>query len=196
MTLAAATPPPIELDPSTWLDRYGDALFRYAVARVRNETVAEDMVQETLLAALSSADTFKGGSTEKTWLIGILRHKILDYFRKSTRERQLQRDWSDLSSDLDRDFDEHGSWKAPISDWATPEESLAQGEFWEVFDGCLDKLPEKLRTPFALRELEGLDSEALVETLNISTKNNLWVILSRARHSMRRCLQTQWFEQE
>lgn len=196
MTLAADTTPPIQLDPSTWLDQHGDALFRYAVSRVHNEAVAEDLVQDTLLAAMTSADTFKGGSTEKTWLIGILRHKILDFFRKSTRDQQLNRDWSDLSRDTDHDFDEHGSWKAPISDWATPEESLTQGEFWEVFNGCLDKLPENLRTPFALRELEGLDSETLVETLNISTKNNLWVILSRARKSMRRCLQTRWFELE
>ena len=153
-------------------------------------------MQETLLAAIGSADTFKGGSTEKTWLIGILRHKILDYFRKSTREQQLKRDWSDLSTDMDHDFDEQGSWRSPISEWASPEESLAQAEFWGVFNGCLDQLPEKLRTPFALRELEGLDSEVLVETLNISTKNNLWVILSRARQRMRHCLQTQWFEQE
>ncbi len=133
MTLAAATPPPIEWDPTTWLDRYGDVLFRYAIARVRDETVAEDLVQETLLAAIASADTFKGGSTEKTWLIGILRHKILDYFRKSTREQQLKRDWSDLSSDMDHDFDEQGSWRSPISEWANPEKSLAHSsrvEYW------------------------------------------------------------------
>ena len=78
MAHAFARNPSVELDPSTWLERYGDILFRYAVARVRDEAVAEDLVQETLLAAIGAAETFKGRSTERTWLIGILRHKVLD----------------------------------------------------------------------------------------------------------------------
>ncbi len=194
MAHASARNPSVELDPSTWLERYGDILFRYAVARVRDEAVAEDLVQETLLAAIGAAETFKGRSTERTWLIGILRHKVLDYFRKSSRERQLKDEWIGLSADTGAQFDERGRWQVPVKEWTAPEESLAQAEFWTVLNGCLGKLPEKLRTAFVLRELDGVNSDQLVETLNISTKNNLWVILSRARQRMRQCLHDQWFE--
>lgn len=181
-----------ELNPDNWLDKYGDILFRYAVARVRDKSVAEDLVQETLLAAIGAADRFKGDSTEQTWLIGILRHKVLDYLRSLSRERDIQRELADSSNTPDT-FDEQGQWTVPIEKWATPEKSLARAEFWQVFNGCLDNLPEPLRTPFALRELDGMETDALIKTLNISTKNNLWVILSRARQRIRQCLQTQWF---
>ena len=182
------------LDPTTWLDSYGDILFRYAMARVRNEAVAEDLVQEALLAAIGAADSYAGGSTERTWLVGILRHKMLDYFRRSARERSAERDWSSLSNQPDGDFDAEGSWAVPIDAW-TPQMSVEQAEFWGVLRGCVDTLPDNLRTVFSLRELDGLDTDQLMETLDISTRNNLWVMLSRARKQMRQCLQTRWFEQ-
>ena len=186
----------IELDPATWLDRHGDVLFRYAVTRVRDQSVAEDLVQETLLAAISAKGSFRAGSTERTWLIGILRHKLLDFFRRAARERKLQRDWSTSQTGGGQDFDEQGNWNATVSEWSSPERSLEKTEFWQVFNGCLDALPERLRTSFALRELEGLDSDALVKTLDISSKNNLWVMLSRARQRIRSCMQAQWFEEQ
>ncbi len=181
-------------DPATWLDRYGDVLFRYAVARVRDQAVAEDLVQEALLAAISAADSFKGGSTEQTWLVGILRHKVMDYLRKVTRERRLQTEWAEDAIDDNDSFDKYGHWRAEIDEWASPEDSLAQAEFWQVFDGCLGQLPEQLRALFALRELDGMDSDVLIETMNISSKNNLWVMLSRARQQIRECLHVQWFK--
>jgi len=187
---------PIELDPATWLDQYGDVLFRYAIARVRDESTAEDLVQETLLAAIGAADSFKAGSTERTWLIGILRHKLLDFFRRAARERKLQQDWSTSSAGGSQDFDERGNWNVTVSEWGSPEKSLEKTEFWQTFNGCLDALPEQLRTLFALRELEGLGSDALVKTLDISSKNNLWVMLTRARQRIRSCLQAQWFEEQ
>ena len=183
-----------KLDPTTWLDRYGDILFRYAMARVRNEAVAEDLVQETLLSAITAAEGYKGGSTEQTWLVGVLRHKVLDYFRKSSREQQLLRDWSDLSMEQNGDFDEQGSWAVPVDDWTAPEQSVETAEFWGVVRGCVDALPDNLRTIFSLRELDGLGTEQLMSTLNISSKNNLWVMLSRARKRVRGCLQSRWFE--
>ena len=181
---------PKKLDPTTWLDRYGDILFRYAMARVRDRAAAEDLVQEALLAGITAADTFAGGSTEQTWLVGILRHKVLDYFRKSARERPLERDWN---TD-DGDFDTDGSWAVELQEWRTPEKLAEQAEFWPILSGCLDTLPDNLRTLFTLRELDGLDTDELLQTLEISTKNNLWVMLSRARKQLRNCLQTHWFE--
>ena len=149
-----------------------------------------------LLAAISAAGSFRAGSTERTWLIGILRHKLLDFFRRAARESELQQDWSTSTIDSGQDFDEQGSWRAPVNEWASPEKSLEKTEFWQIFNGCLDVLPEPLRSAFALREIEGLDSDALVETLNISSKNNLWVMLSRARQQIRGCLQAGWFEEK
>ena len=182
-----------KLDPATWLDRYGDIMFRYALARVRDNATAEDLVQDALLAAIGALDTFKGGSTEQTWLIGILRHKVLDYFRKSAREQPIESDRNQSSMERDGDFDEQGSWAVPIADWQTPEKSVERDEFWQILRGCLDTLPDNLRTVFSLRELDGLETDQLMETLDISTKNNLWVMLSRARKGIQKCLQAKWF---
>jgi RNA polymerase sigma-70 factor (ECF subfamily) len=194
MASSISTAGGIKSDPATWLDRYGDVLFRYAVARVQDQMVAEDLVQEALLAAFSAADSFKGGSTEQTWLVGILRHKVMDYLRKVTRERRLQTEWAEDAIEDNDSFDQYGHWRAEIDEWAAPEESLAQAEFWQAFDGCLGQLPEQLRALFALRELDGMDSDVLIETMNISSKNNLWVMLSRARQQIRKCLHAQWFK--
>ena len=182
-----------KLDPATWLDRYGDIMFRYALARVRDNATAEDLVQDALLAAIGALDTFKGGSTEQTWLIGILRHKVLDYFRKSAREQPIEVDRNQSSTEREGDFDEQGSWTVPIADWQTPEKSVERDEFWQILRGCLDTLPDNLRTVFSLRELDGLETDQLMETLDISTKNNLWVMLSRARKRIQKCLQDKWF---
>jgi RNA polymerase sigma-70 factor, ECF subfamily len=179
-------------DPTEWVDRHGDVLYRYALLRVRERGAAEDLVQETLLAAIGSADGFRQLSAERTWLIGILRHKVLDHFRRQARDTALVNSYNQLESDNGESFDERGKWSVEITNWETPERSLERAEFWRVFSDCVGRLPENLRTPFALRELEGLDSEALAEILQI-TRNNLWVTLSRARERLRRCLEIHWF---
>jgi RNA polymerase sigma-70 factor, ECF subfamily len=179
-------------EPAEWVDRHGDILFRYAIVRVRDEAAAEDLVQETLLAAMNGARSFRRQSTERTWLIGILRHKVLDHFRRLARERQL---WSDAADIVDTgsEFDERGRWSAEVVEWQSPERSLERVEFWQVFDDCVSRLPDKLKTPFALRELDGVESEVLADVLKVS-KNNLWVMLSRARKQLRSCLEHRWFE--
>lgn len=169
-------------------------MFRYAMARVRDKAAAEDLVQESLLAAIGAQDAFKGGSIEQTWLVGILRHKVLDYFRRSARERPMAHDRDESSMEHDGDFDEQGSWAVPVADWRTPEKSAERDEFWDVLRGCLETLPDNLRTVFSLRELDGLETDQLMETLHISTRNNLWVMLSRARKGLQKCLQARWFE--
>lgn len=182
------TPP----DPVSWLDNHGDALFGYAYSRVRDRSVAEDLVQETLLAALHGLDDYAHTSSERTWLTGILRHKLLDHFRRVTRDQAL---WSEDTpvDESDGEFDDKGRWRAPPAAWSAPESSLDREQFWRTFDGCVDNLPEKLRTPFLLRELDGLETSDLTHLLRV-TRNNLWVMLSRARNHLRRCLQRQWFE--
>lgn len=185
----------MELDPTTWLEEHGDVLYRYALVRVRDSSVAEDLLQETLLAAMTSADRFQGASSEQTWLVGILRHKLLDFFRRTARERELEKDWASTPDGGPQQFDEQGQWKVALGEWGSPEKSFAKAEFWQIFNRCIDALPEQLRTPFALRELEGLDTDAVIKTLDISSKNNLWVMLSRARQKIRSCMQSQWFEE-
>lgn len=179
------------LDPSTWVDGYGDTLFRYAMVYVRDATVAEDLVQETLLAGIKALDSFAQRSSEKTWLVGILRHKIQDHFRHVSRAPVSIHEQPG-SAQPNPEFDDDGRWSYPIREWNVPEESLERDQFWKTFGECLDELPENLRTSFALREIEGLDSRALADVLN-TTQNNVWVLLSRARQKLRRCLEHLWF---
>lgn len=181
------------LDPARWLDEHGDALYGYCLLRVRNRATAEDLVQDALIAALTAADSFKGQSSERTWLIGILKHKILDHLRKSGREQPLDSEQYTAES-TDDYFDESEHWRVSVSDWAQPDKALENERFWTTFNHCMEKLPERLRMLFALRELDGLETEELLETLNISTANNLWVMLSRARVHLRQCLENNWFK--
>ncbi len=182
-------------DPSEWLDRHGDALYGYALARVGQRAAAEDLVQETLLAAMKSAAAFRGISSERTWLVGILRHKLLDYYRALGRDRKVRAEEPFDEEAGGGPFDERGRWRAHPAVWASPEAALERSEFWVVFTACMSGLPESLRGPFVLRELEGLDTRSLAATLG-TTHNNVWVMLSRARQRLRRCLEVNWFGKE
>jgi RNA polymerase sigma-70 factor (ECF subfamily) len=178
-------------DPETWVESYGDYLFRYARHRVQNRDVAEDLVQETLMAALRTRDGFEGRSSERTWLLSILRHKMIDYIRKASRERPTDNGLSpdDLSEEF---FDEKGMWAVRPSRWDTdPGRVLEKKEFWEKLMECLAELPKRMAQAFSLRKLEQMDSEEVSETLEV-TSNNLGVLLYRARLRLRRCLEVKW----
>ena len=180
------------IDPINWLDEHGDALYAFALMRVREPSQAEDLVQETLLAALGTIENFKGESTERTWLTGILKHKVLDHLRRSGREKPLT-DEDEASMEKASMFDETGKWTIKPRDWGDPERSLEQEQFWNTMTNCVENLPEKLRTLYILREFDGNETDVLLETLKISSKNNLWVMLSRIRLRLRHCLETNWF---
>jgi len=182
-------------DPSTWVAQHGDALFRYALMKMRDESQAEDMVQETFLAALKARANFSGNSSEKTWLIGILKHKIIDHFRKHKRE-QSSDDIESLSEQLDQQFDHTGHWSIPMRAWQEPEQAHEDKEFWKVFSACIAHLPDHLADLFILREVKGLSSEEICKLLDISTTNNMWVMLSRARMRLRGCLDARWFNRD
>ncbi|MFC1863964.1 sigma-70 family RNA polymerase sigma factor [Thermodesulfobacteriota bacterium] len=179
------------MEPQKWVDLYGDQLYGYAFARVRNQMVAEDLVQETFLAALAGGDGFEGRSSEKTWLTAILKHKIIDYFRKLVRQPMNQ--FQDQEEEPDRFFHENGDWKEKPERWdIAPDQILHQKEFWNVFLGCLSELSERLRIAFSLRELEGLGCDEICKVLGVSS-SNCWVMLYRARMLLRRCLGVNWF---
>lgn len=181
------------VDPSEWVDRYGDYLFRYAMLRLRNRSATEDLVQETFLAALKDRHSFSGRSSEATWLVGILKHKIADHFRRQSRE--VSRPGGTLS-DPPRDdpFDADGRWATGPTEWGgNPADLLRQKEFVEQLAKCLSALSPNQANAFTLREIEGEDTGEICKVLNV-TETNLWVILHRARMHLRRCLETHWFQ--
>ena len=178
-------------NPETWVDEYGDFLYRYALSRVKDPSVAEDLVQETFLAALRARENFKGRSAGRTWLIAILKHKIVDYIRKKIREPSS--DKIETLSDLaDSDFNDKGEWQIRPFKWAiNPGKIYEQKEFLDVLYLCLAELPERLAEAFMLREMDGLSTEEVCKALSI-TATNSWVMLYRARMSLRRCLENKW----
>ena len=182
------------LDPETWVDQHGDALYRYALFRVQNAQVAEDLVQETLIAALRARDGFAGRSTVRTWLFGILKHKIIDHIRKVSRERPHE-DIEFLMNMSDDIFDGRGGWKAKPAEWTTdPALLFQQHEFWEILQACMLALPPRLNQAFTLRELDGLSTEEVRKILQVSATNG-GVMLHRARMRLRECLERKWFDE-
>lgn len=186
---------PISSNPSEWVDRYGDYLFRYAMLRLRDRSVAEDLVQETFLAALKNRGSFSGGSSEATWLVGILKHKIADQFRRQARENTIP-DGNPPDLPDDDPFNAAGRWATGPADWGgNPADLFRQKEFLDQFRECLSGLSPNHANAFTLREVEGADTGEICKVLNI-TETNLWVILHRARMQLRRCLETNWFARE
>jgi RNA polymerase sigma-70 factor (ECF subfamily) len=169
---------------------HGDVLYRYALARLRNPTAAEEVVQETLLAALQARERFSGRSSEQTWLVGILKHTILDQFRRASRERPLESE-EEWPADLRGAFTDGGGWQpsAAPAEWRTDARAAAQRqEFRDALAACLGRLPGRLADAFALRELEGLGAEDIRKVPGVSA-TNLWVMLHRERFALRRCLE-------
>lgn len=180
-------------NPADWVDQYGDSLFRFALKRIGDRHAAEDLVQETFIAALKT-DGFLGQSDRGTWLTGILKHKIVDYYRRRGRERLVASSQDENSND--QLFDDKGWWKVKPDDWPVDKsDSLETAEFWATFRRCLDDLPEQLRTVFSLREMDSHTTEEVCGLLNI-TAGNLGVIVYRARIGIRRCLEVHWFGNE
>jgi RNA polymerase sigma-70 factor (ECF subfamily) len=182
-------------DPESWVDHYGDFLYRFALSRVKDPAIAEDLVQETFLAALRARESFKGRSTGRTWLIAILKHKIVDYIRKKIREPSIDK-IEKLTDMTDADFNAEGKWQLRPHKWTiNPGKIYEQKEFFDVLYHCLAELPERLAEAFMLREMDGLSTAEVCKALDI-TATNSWVMLYRARMSLRRCLEHEWLGAE
>lgn len=178
------------------IETHRSYLMRVARLQLRDDALAEDVVQETLLAALSGSG-FSGKSTLKTWLTGILKHKIVDAIRRKQREPLAVAAFGGLDGELDvEDFDalfnREGGWDAPPADWGDPEEALHRRQFFDIMEFCLEKLPPNTARVFMMREVMELESGEICKELAITT-NNLWVILYRARMTLRTCLERYWF---
>jgi RNA polymerase sigma-70 factor (TIGR02943 family) len=166
-------------------------LLRFAQAQLRNAAWAEDAVSETLLAALAKPQAFAGQSQLKTWLVGILKHKVVDQIRRHSREvsATTQEDDEDIDALL---FDDSGHWRTAPAEWGDPEAACGRREFFAVLELCVEKLPGVQGRVFMMREWLELDSAEICKELAITT-TNLWVLLHRARLRLQACLQEQWF---
>ncbi len=161
-------------------------LLRYATLQLRDAAAAEDAVQETLLAALAAETSFAGRSNLRTWLTGILKHKIVDTIRRASREPTLPEE------DFDALFDERGHWIEMPQAWADPDAAFDQKAFFKVLEDCLRKLPAKTSRAFMLREHMGLETTEICKELSV-TPTHVWVLLHRARLALRMCLELNWF---
>ena len=166
--------------------------MRYALLQLRDHTAAEDAVQETLLAALQTGTRFAGRSSVKTWLVGILKHKIIDAHRRQAREQPLPEVGEAEPDIADAAFAEDGHWNEFPASWAGPDRSLESRQFWEVFEMCVQVMPARNARVFVMREVLELTTEEICKELGI-TATNCWVMLHRARLALRECLETKWF---
>ena len=169
-------------------------LMRVAQLQLRDGDLAQDVVQDTIVAALAGASGFDGRSSLRTWLTGILKHKVVDAIRRKQKAPLPLSVLDDDGSidDFDALFRSSGAWATPPAEWGDPEAALSQREFLAVLERCLEKLPAQTGRVFVMREVMELESDEICKELSI-TANNLWVILYRARMALRLCLEEHWF---
>ena len=182
---------PGAITPDGWVAAHGDYLFNFAIGQVRDTSVAEDLVQETFLAAFKGRHRFTGQSSERTWLVGILRHKICDHLRHTCRERSVRADVPASRGD-DEAWEEAVMWLHDVAaECQSPNRRLELGEFRMNLETALGKLPPRVAQVFQLYEVEERPNNEVCQRLNIS-ESNLWVMLHRARKQLRSHLAEWW----
>ncbi len=167
-------------------------LVRFASLQLRDAAAAEDAVQETLVAALAGEAGFAGRANLRTWLTGILKHKIVDTIRRQAREPALPREAEEGLDELEGLFARNGHWAERPAGWADPDGALEQQQFFRALELCLERLPARTGQAFMMREHLGLDTAEICKELDI-TPTHCWVLLYRARMTLRECLQQTWF---
>jgi RNA polymerase sigma-70 factor (ECF subfamily) len=184
-------------DPTGWVDAHGDRLFRYALSRIRDERAAEDLVQETFIAALRSREKFKAESSELTWMTGILRNKIFEHLRSQSREIAID----PVAENEEKEnslFDVGGHWNGASApaDWGgEPHRRAESAEFGRALRDCLDALTPNVARAFVLREMEGVEHLTCAQAMGVPP-GRLAVLLYRARMRLRRCLERNFFTVE
>ncbi len=182
---------PHRLDPEQWNLAHRDVLLRFALQRVSDYGAAEDLVQDTFASAWHGRAHFRGDCTERTWLTGILRNKIIDHYRRNARRPAV------LASDLERPDAgeaEAVSWierQPDLRNGQRPGAATERNEFMTELADAIEHLPAKMGRAFQLREIEGLSTEEITEELNIS-KANLWVLIHRAKQALGQSLGDRW----
>ena len=176
---------------ANWVEAHGDYLFNFAIGQVRDTNIAEDLVQDAFLAALKSQGNFSGRSSERTWLVSILRHKLYDHLRKTCRERAVRVDPLPVHDDGEA-FDESMLWIHQVAAESTsPSHRIELAEFREHLEKAMGKLPPRIAQVFQLYSIEEQPNQEVCARLNIS-ESNLWVMLHRARKQLRTELDGWW----
>ena len=191
---------PTTPEPQLWLERFGDELYRFALGRVSDETTAEELVQETFVSALDALDSFRGQASERTWLFVILKRKIIDHYRRQARSPFVPLDSSSEQQPEAEFFDPtNGHWREQEcprpwgDDGGRGDVVLEQQEFQQVLQACQRRLAAQQLAVFQLRFVEELPAEDICKELGLSPAN-YWVIVHRAKLSLRRCLEKNWFQ--
>jgi RNA polymerase sigma-70 factor (ECF subfamily) len=169
------------------------ALLRFALLQLRDDALAEDVVQDTLIAVLEKPGQFAGQSSLRTYVTGILKHKIIDLLRRGKREVRIEAENDGSDADvIDALFRADGHTIDMPRQWGDPDAALEQKDFFRILEICLERLPPKTARIFMMREWLELDTEEICKELGIST-SNAWVMLYRARVQLRECLDLMWF---
>ena len=179
------------LNPDTWVDNYADYLFNYAVARVSDSEIAKDLVQETFFAGLKSAKNYKGDAAERTWLIAILKRKVIDHYRKINSNKGK----AEVRMSYNSNIDSEGDWlEEQVADPYSKldNSNLENAELGLAIQDCIAKLPKKQALVFKMKTIQGISTEDICNELGINS-SNLWVIIHRARTTLMGCLNTNWF---
>ena len=180
------------LDPAKWISNYADYLYNYAITRVDNQEMAKDLVQDTFLSAIKGKDGFRAQASERTWLVSILKRKIIDHYRKINSAKGRK----EVKVNFQDDGENKGNWieeMVPQSWGNEAEKDLENKELKEALDSCIENLPEKYRIVFLLKTVRKYETEEICNELGI-TSSNLWVIIHRARTQLRKCMEEKWFK--
>lgn len=181
--------PKHSLDPNKWVDKYADYLFNYAIVRVNDREIANDLVSETFLAGLNSKDNFLGKASERTWLISILKRKVIDYYRRINSQKGKAEVRINYSDD-----ENNGEWlEEQVADDfdRSAEDEMENEELRLAILECLDEINPKHAAIFKMKTIDGADTEAVCNEFKI-TPSNLWVIIHRARTALAACLEKKW----
>lgn len=180
-----------QLHPEKWVDLYADYLFNYAITRVSETEIAKDLVQDTFIAGLKSAKNFKGDAAERTWLIAILKRKVIDHYRKINSKKGKAEVRMNYSSQTDAE----GDWlEERIADPNSnfEQDAMENEELGLAIQNCISKLPKKQAQVFTMKTIEGMETEDICNALGINA-SNLWVMIHRARTGLMACLNENWF---
>ncbi len=191
MKLTKRIAPMNQLQPDNWVDLYADYLYNYAISRINDPEIAKDLVQETFFAGLKSAKNYQGNATERTWLIAILKRKVIDYYRKINSKKGK----AEVRINYNSDSESEGDW---LEEQVADPKSILENDFIEneelgmAIQECIAKLPKKQSTVFTMKTIRGLSTEDICNELGINP-SNLWVMVHRARTALMGCLNENWF---
>lgn len=179
------------LHPDGWVDQYADYLFNYAVSRVSDSEIAKDLVQDTFIAGLKSAKNFKGDAAERTWLVAILKRKVIDHYRKINSNKGKAEVRMSYSSQADAE----GDWleeKVADPHSILENDAIENEELGWAIQSCMAKLPKKQGLVFKMKTIQGISTEDICKELQINP-SNLWVMIHRSRSALMDCLNKNWF---